>query len=265
MGFRLSHRAAERLLRARYSTMLPAVLFMPASIAIPFIDSPTVALALICAITFFHQVWKTNLMTITNDLYPVASVGSVSGIVSLGSGLGGVVFMNIVGRIVEAFSYNGVFIIMGFLHPLAYLVCRLLVPPNTPGEIPVQTDAVSAAAARNLCCGGKAVRLLCHNFCWRFRNVVCFSEGMPAIHADRVTDGGGHLWATGTRHDLRNRDRYAGRHGTGSLGGDRNVGTNAMFRTATNESGFYTAPGLAVGEYQVSAEPPDSRRRCIAA
>ena len=52
-------------------------------------------------------------------------------------------FMNIVGHIVEAFSYTGVFIIMGFLHPLAYLLCRLLVPPNRPGEIPIDTVVVS--------------------------------------------------------------------------------------------------------------------------
>jgi ACS family hexuronate transporter-like MFS transporter len=108
---------------------------MPASIAIPFLASPGQALALICLITFFHQVWKTNLMTITNDIYPVKSVGSVSGIVSLGSGLGGVVFMNVTGRIVEAFSYTSVFVIMGFLHPLAYLVCRMLVRPDRPAAL----------------------------------------------------------------------------------------------------------------------------------
>ena len=114
-------------LQARYATMLPAVLFMPASIAIAFTSSSAVALALICMVTLCHQVWKTNLMTITNDIYPVESVGSVSGIVSLGSGLGGVLFMNVTGRIVEAFSYNSIFVIMGFLHPVAFVVCRLLV------------------------------------------------------------------------------------------------------------------------------------------
>ncbi len=33
-----------------------------------------------------------------------------------------------------------------------------------------------------------------------------------------------------------------------------NVGTNAVFRTQTNAQGFYTAPGLAVGPYEVRAE-----------
>jgi hypothetical protein len=34
----------------------------------------------------------------------------------------------------------------------------------------------------------------------------------------------------------------------------RDIDTNAVFRTATNDSGFYTAPGLAVGNYEVTAE-----------
>jgi ACS family hexuronate transporter-like MFS transporter len=135
------------ILHARYATMLPAVLFMPASLAIPFLASPAYALALICVVTFCHQVWKTNLMTITNDIYPVKSVGSVSGIVSLGSGLGGVVFMNVTGRIVEAFSYTSIFIIMGFLHPLAYLVCRALVRPDRAADAS-DSDLVELSSAR---------------------------------------------------------------------------------------------------------------------
>ena len=134
-------------LKARYATMLPAVLFMPASIAIAFIDSAALALALICAITFCHMIWKTNLMTITNDIYPVESVGSVSGIVSLGSGLGGILFMNLAGRIVEAFSYNAIFIIMGFLHPAAFLVCRLMVPKAPCPQVPASTPAGGEALA----------------------------------------------------------------------------------------------------------------------
>ena len=82
-----------------------------------------------------HQIWKTNLMTITNDIYPVASVGSVSGIVSLGSGLGGILFMNLTGRMAEALSYTSIFIIMGFLHPAAYAICRLTVPPAPAARV----------------------------------------------------------------------------------------------------------------------------------
>ncbi len=40
----------------------------------------------------------------------------------------------------------------------------------------------------------------------------------------------------------------------------RNIGTNSVFSTTTNETGFYTAPGLAVGEYEVTAVAPGFKR-----
>ena len=40
----------------------------------------------------------------------------------------------------------------------------------------------------------------------------------------------------------------------------RNVSTNALFTAATNENGLYTAPGLAVGEYEISAESAGFKR-----
>ena len=43
------------------------------------------------------------------------------GVVSAGSGLGGMLFMNVVGRLVTSFSYTPVFVLMGCLHPIALL------------------------------------------------------------------------------------------------------------------------------------------------
>jgi hypothetical protein len=40
----------------------------------------------------------------------------------------------------------------------------------------------------------------------------------------------------------------------------RNTGTNALFRTRANEQGFYTAPGLAVGDYEVLTEQAGFKR-----
>jgi len=34
--------------------------------------------------------------------------------------------MNLTGQLVEALSYRAVFVIMGFLHPVAFLFCRLM-------------------------------------------------------------------------------------------------------------------------------------------
>ena len=64
-------------------------------------------------------------------------MGSVSGMIAFGSGLGGTLFTNLTGHVVQHFSYGLIFIIMGFLHPAAYVVVRLLVK----GPIPDQASA----------------------------------------------------------------------------------------------------------------------------
>jgi ACS family hexuronate transporter-like MFS transporter len=115
------------VLKARQAAMIPCAMVMPLSVIIAFTPSAFLAMAVICLVVFAHMAWKTNLMTITNDLYPVGVVGSISGMIAFGSGLGGALFTNLTGRVVEHFSYRWIFIVMGFMHPAAYLIFRLLV------------------------------------------------------------------------------------------------------------------------------------------
>jgi ACS family hexuronate transporter-like MFS transporter len=113
-------------LRARTACMWPFAAIMPVSLLIPA-SSSTAALAIISIVTFAHMAWKSNQTTATNDIYPVQVVGSVSGLAAFGNGLGGAVFTWMTGEIVQHFSYNAIFVILGFLHPAAYIVFKLLV------------------------------------------------------------------------------------------------------------------------------------------
>jgi len=113
-------------LEARRLTMIPFVLLMPFGIAVNYLHS-TESLALICVITFAHMAWKTNLMTMTNDIFPTEVVGSAAGVVGFGSGLAGALSMPAVGRIVDGFGYGAVFWIMGFLHLIALTTVLALV------------------------------------------------------------------------------------------------------------------------------------------
>lgn len=122
------------VLKARSAGMLPFALMMPLSVLIPFTPSTTVALAIICVVTFAHMAWKTNLMTLTNDIYPTRVVGSVSGLAAFGNGLGGALFTLLTGQVVQHFSYNAIFIIMGFMHPAAYVIFKLLVRGTLTGR-----------------------------------------------------------------------------------------------------------------------------------
>lgn len=115
------------VLRARRAVMLPAACLMPASMLVGFTPSPVFAVALICLVTFAHMAWKTNLSTVTNDLYPTGVVGRMSGIFAFGNGFGGMLFTELTGQVVQGFGYSWIFVLMGVLHPLAFLVFRFLV------------------------------------------------------------------------------------------------------------------------------------------
>ncbi len=131
------------VMKARAAVMLPFALVMPLSLVIAYTPSSALALVIICLVVCCHMGWKTNLMTLTNDVYPTRIVGSVAGIIAFGSGLGGTLFTNLTGRVVEHFSYNAIFVIMGFLHPVAYILFRLLVKGPLAGET-VAPAAVTA-------------------------------------------------------------------------------------------------------------------------
>ena len=120
--------------RARKWVMLPAAAVMPLSLVVPTSDSSVVAVTAICVVTFAHMAWKTNLMTMTNDVYPTSVVGSAAGIVGLGSSLGGVIFTGITGVVVESYSYAAIFYVMAFLHPLALGMLHLLAKSDVGGK-----------------------------------------------------------------------------------------------------------------------------------
>jgi MFS transporter, ACS family, hexuronate transporter len=124
------------VLRARTASMWPFAMVMPISIGIALTASSAVAMTLICIITFSHMAWKTNLVTITNDLYPTRVVGSVAGICAFGNGLGSALFTALTGYVVQYFGYGAIFVLMGLMHPLAFVIFRAMVRGAVRVEIP---------------------------------------------------------------------------------------------------------------------------------
>jgi ACS family hexuronate transporter-like MFS transporter len=76
---------------------------------------------LMAVIAFAEFTWMVTMTALAVDVLPPKRIGRMFGVVSAGSGLGGMVFMNIVGRLVTSFSYTPVFVLMACLHPIALL------------------------------------------------------------------------------------------------------------------------------------------------
>lgn len=115
------------VVRARQMAMLPFVALMPLSVLIPWVSGRAPVLALICVMACCHMAWRTNLSTLTNDLYEPRVVGSVAGILAFGSGVGGMLFTQLTGWLVDHSGYGLIFFTMGCLHPVAFLIVRGLI------------------------------------------------------------------------------------------------------------------------------------------
>ena len=115
--------------RARRAIMIPAALAMPVSMGVAFTHSAQWILVFVSLATFFHMTWRTNLATVTNDVYPTSVLGSISGILAFGNGLGAALFTEVIGQMVVHVSYDAVFLLIGVLHPIA-LICFLLLMPR---------------------------------------------------------------------------------------------------------------------------------------
>jgi sugar phosphate permease len=82
--------------------------------------------------TFGHGCWGANIFTLPADLVPAHSVGKAYGLTAFGGGIGSILFIQLVGFLVDLHkSFHLVFVIAGIL-PMAaaLLVCSL--PRSVP-------------------------------------------------------------------------------------------------------------------------------------
>jgi ACS family hexuronate transporter-like MFS transporter len=98
-------------------------------------------LLLISLSLFAHNAWKTNLVTLTVDIFPRPVIGRVHGIVATGGGIGGAIITPLAGYVIAWFSYTPLLIVMGVLHPLAYLVVRALIKNGAAPALKLQEEA----------------------------------------------------------------------------------------------------------------------------
>ena len=105
---------------------------MPFVIFVPYI--PVSWAIVIFSLAYFgQQSWSTLVMVLPTDLFPASVVGSVAGLVGFGGAMGGIVFGELVGYLLDhGFGYSIVFRIAGSLHLIAFLVIQFAIPTILP-------------------------------------------------------------------------------------------------------------------------------------
>ncbi len=117
---------ARKIALGASAAMMPVVFFIP-SVPVAW------ALAIFSIAYFGQQSWSTLVMILPADLFPKSAVGAVAGLVGFGGAMGGVVFGQVVGYLLDhQFGYGVVFALAGSFHVLAFGVICLLVPNILP-------------------------------------------------------------------------------------------------------------------------------------
>jgi MFS transporter, ACS family, hexuronate transporter len=122
---------ARKIALGLSAAVMPIVWFVP--------NAPVAwALAIFSLAYFGQQSWSTLVMILPADLFPRSAVGAVAGMVGFGGAMGGVVFGQVVGYLLDAnYGYGIVFAIAGSLHVLAFAVICLAVPVVRPVTVPL--------------------------------------------------------------------------------------------------------------------------------
>jgi MFS transporter, ACS family, aldohexuronate transporter len=119
---------ARKLALGASAAVMPMILFVP---RVPV----AWAIALFSLAYFGQQSWSTLVMILPADIFPKSIVGAVAGLVGFGGAMGGVLFGQLVGYLLDhGHGYGVVFAIAGSLHVLAFATICLAIPRIRPLE-----------------------------------------------------------------------------------------------------------------------------------
>jgi ACS family hexuronate transporter-like MFS transporter len=117
---------ARKIALGASAVVMPLILFVP-QVPVGW------AIALFSIAYFGQQSWSTLVMVLPADIFPRASVGAVAGLVGFGGAIGGVVFGQVVGYLLDhRFGYGLVFALAGSFHLVAFAVICLAIPRIEP-------------------------------------------------------------------------------------------------------------------------------------
>jgi MFS transporter, ACS family, hexuronate transporter len=134
----LSLNAARKIALGMSAALMPSILFVP-HVRI------SIALAIFSLAYFGQQWWSTLVIVLPADLFPKNVVGAVAGMVGFGGAIGGILFGQLAGYLLDhGWGYGTVFSLAGTFHVIGFLIILALIPVVRP--LALQTDLEYQAA-----------------------------------------------------------------------------------------------------------------------
>jgi len=129
--------------KARKTTMLIAAICVVPIVMVQFVSNMWAAVALFSLAAAAHQAWSANNYTIAGDAFPKKAVSSVIGISGMAGAIGGMLFPQVVSRILEHFKeagnkpagYNLILTFCGLAYLIAWAIMHFLMPKQKRVEL----------------------------------------------------------------------------------------------------------------------------------
>lgn len=128
------HRRGVGLINARRCAFTIGAMMMICMIFVPQVQSPYVAIALLCVGGFAHQMLSVTCITMATDLFPQNEVGTVAGLAGTFANLGVLLFSLAIGGLVATVGYDPFFIALSLLDLVAAAVLWIVVRPPSLSE-----------------------------------------------------------------------------------------------------------------------------------
>lgn len=126
---------SDRLIRANFTVnkARKTVMGMAAALtlSVPFITSVSsaeIAVALMALFMFAHGFWITNYITSIADIFGNKGTATVVGLSGTAGTLSSLLINPLIGFIVVHYSYSPLWMVAGFLYPLAFILFLIFVP-----------------------------------------------------------------------------------------------------------------------------------------
>ena len=100
----------------------------------------------LCGAAFAIGLWAPTVLTLCADIMPRGVVGTMTGLSSLGAGLGGILLMPALGWLIDRYWYAPAFVVTAVLPPIGFAL--LVTLTGTVQPVPLLEDAAATRNAR---------------------------------------------------------------------------------------------------------------------
>lgn len=126
LGKRILERTGD-LTRARRVVLAAGAVGTLCGLPAAFVGDAWLSMALLCGAAFSIGLWAPTVLTMCADIMPRGTVGTMTGVSSLGAGVGGILLTPAIGWIVDRYSYPPVFVLTALLPPIGFVLLTTLV------------------------------------------------------------------------------------------------------------------------------------------